>query len=103
MALDRSDGVAVADPRAARPRRRAELRPRTLIRRFEPGRPKRAKGAPRASPAALRDGRGAAPTLPTSPAPGEDARCVNYDDARTGRGSSWFAAPRPSRGLARLC
>ena len=66
MALARSDGVAVADPRAARPRRRAELRPRTLIRRFEPAAAETREGAPRASPAALRDGRGAAPTLPTS-------------------------------------
>ena len=84
MALDRSDGVAVADPRAARPRRRAELRPRTLIRRFEPAAAEtREGGAPRVSGVVALRTRLRTDAADELRAPGEDVRGVNYDHSRT--------------------
>ena len=84
MALARSDGVAVADPRAARPRRRAELSPRTLIRRFEPAAAEtREGGAPRVSGVVALRTRLRTDAADELRAPGEDVRGVNDDHSRT--------------------
>ena len=65
-------------------RRRAELRPRTLICRFEPAAAEtREGGAPRVSGVVALRTRLRTDAADELRAPGEDVRGVNYDDART--------------------